>query len=263
MPSRYHRRTILRNSAAAAAALAVGAAAPSARAAAVRPSDEPPVPHVPGMRGDLKANEFWYQYDVRFLYDPLPEVSEAFARIAEALGPVEGGFYGAWAASRAAGTYPGGYVETIAATRAPLAVVSHHQVALMDEFYGRDPHGLVEAFTDFGQGLLYDPRRPDGQKVHLMDYTNGVDPPGGYHVWHSINRASMLLDIDTAKWRLLDPVVALAWAVQSIAKPAVDSPDNPPLSPRMLARLRAQWLTRTPAQLDTAYDSIPYPPEIQ
>jgi len=117
----------------------------------------------------------------------------------------------------------------------------------------------VSAFIDFGQGVLYDPRRPEGQKVHLMDYTNDVEPPGGYHVWHSINRAMMLLDIDALRWRLIDPLVGLTWAVQSIAKPAMDSPDNPRLDPRLLLRLQLQWLPRTPTQLDTAFDSIPYP----
>jgi hypothetical protein len=112
---------------------------------------------------------------------------------------------------------------------------------------------------DFGQGVLYDPRRPEGQKVHLMDYTNDVEPPGGYHVWHSINRAMMLLDIDAVRWRLIDPLVGLGWAVQSIAKPAMDSPDNPRLDPRLLARLAVQWLPRSPAQLDVEFDSIPYP----
>jgi hypothetical protein len=72
----------------------------------------------------------------------------------------------------------------------------------------------------------------------------------------------MFLGVDVLRWQRLDPVVALAWAVQSIAEPLADAEDNPRLDRRLLGRLRRQWLTRTPVQLDVAYDSIPYPPGI-
>jgi hypothetical protein len=263
------RRSVLRTTAAAAvlgglgAALAPPSAASAAAAGPAQRHADPPIPDVPGMAGDPRANEFWYQYDARFLYDPGPEVAAAFQQIMEVLGPVEGGFYGAWATSRAEGTYPEGYVSVIAPAREPMAVISRLQLALIDEFYGRDHLRLIRAFMDFGQGVLYDPRRPTFQKVHMMDYTNNVDPPGGYHVWHAINRGLMLLDVDRRAWQRLDPLVGLTWAIQSIAKPLMDVPNNPRLDWRLLLRLSVEWLPRTPSQLDIAFDSIPYPEGIR
>jgi hypothetical protein len=39
----------------------------------------------------------------------------------------------------------------------------------------------------------------------------------------------MFLGVDALRWQRLDPVVALAWAVQSIAEPLADAEDNPRL----------------------------------
>ncbi|MFI5916402.1 hypothetical protein [Dactylosporangium sp. NPDC051541] len=262
MKSTYNRRHVLRAGLAGAAATVLAGALPGTAHAA--PAESGPVlPGVPGMLGNRKYNEFWYQYDERFWYHPSPEAVAAFKQISEALGgKADGSFYGAWKDTRAAGTYPQAYLDIVAPAREPLATISRLQLNLFDEFFRYDPIGLVNAFVDFGQGVLYDPRREVGYKLHIMDYEPGVRPAVGYHVWHSIIQAMSLLDIDRLRWRLIDPVIGLGWAVQSIAQPAIDATDNPRLSARRIADLERRWLPRTTAQLDTAFDSFPYPSDI-
>ncbi len=85
------------------------------------------------------------------------------------------------------------------------------------------------------------------------------NPPIGYHVWHVYLRAMMFLDIDWRRWRELDPMIAYAWALQSVAKPDPNKV-NLPLPHKTVSRLAAAWLPRTPEQLDVAFQSFPYPP---
>ena len=99
---------------------------------------------------------------------------------------------------------------------APLKTLSKLQLDNFDRFYRHDDEGLTSAFAAFGQGILFDPRRaPDESEVHTM---NG-NPPNGYHFWHAIQRAQMLLDIDRRRWARINPMLGFAWALQSIAKP--------------------------------------------
>jgi hypothetical protein len=68
------------------------------------------------------------------------------------------------------------------------------------------------------------------------------NPPIGYHRWHAIVRATIMVGIDAQRWTEIDRYVALAWAIQSEAKPVRDT-----------------WLRRDLDELDAALDSFPYP----
>ncbi|MEA2195019.1 MAG: hypothetical protein QOG42_1453, partial [Solirubrobacteraceae bacterium] len=115
---------------------------------------------------------------------------------------------------------------------------------------------------EFGQGLNFDDRRPDGDKVHKMD-TGGPDrPPQAYHPWHAFMRAVVLLGADEQRWLALNRNLALAWAIQNEAKPADDEPANPPLPQERLDALREAWLALDVEQLDAAFDNDPLPPDL-
>lgn len=43
-------------------------------------------------------------------------------------------------------------------------MLSRNQRAVFDQYYGHDPRGLVFAFQEFGQGTLFDPRRPAARR---------------------------------------------------------------------------------------------------
>lgn len=253
------RRKVLRLSLAAAAGAAVASQVASG-ATARSGGAGPEIPEVPGMTGDPRANEFWYQMDERFFFNPAPEVVDAFIAFSTAIGGYNR-IWDLWRQSRQEGTYPGSFHSLVAPTRDALSYISGEEIKLYHEFYPELRWGhrgrLVKAFVQFGEGTLFDPRRPAGMEVHTMDPSDG-GPPKNYHRWYALLQARRLLGVDTGFWRKIDNLIGLAWAIQSIARPAMDRP-NPPLPPRVVAREKRIWLLRTHAELDTAFEQFPYP----
>ncbi|GAA4548845.1 hypothetical protein GCM10023192_69380 [Amycolatopsis samaneae] len=235
--------------------LGAGLAGTPAVAAPVASDDCSPFPPVPGMTGDRRANEFWYQYDEKFQYHPKPEIIAAFGTCLQLFGSFAK-FIDAWRASRKSRDYPQDFVALAAQGKEPLAVISRAQLDHIDEYYGHNRRGLVSAFADIGQGCLYDPRRGPGERAHMMGTGN---PTSAWHQWHVITRSMMFLGIDTDRWTGLLSLIGYGWAVQTIADPKVDA-HNPRLPDETLSRLARVWLSKTPADLDTDFDSYPYPP---
>ncbi|MFJ1841911.1 MULTISPECIES: hypothetical protein [unclassified Streptomyces] len=263
------RRQVLRTSAGAAVLAGLGTAATATAASAataspaapsasrrITPKDGPEIPTVPGMNGDPRSNEFWYVFDQELWYHRTPEVIAANEKLGEVLGEdPEVAIVQAYLAHRSAGTYPSGFRTLVTPLKDALTVLSDAQWSVIDRYYPRtDPAGLTKAFADFGQGVLYDPRLSEGQRSHTM---NG-NPPVGFHAWHCYLRAMQLLGIDSRRWAPIDPLIGLSWEIQSIVKPKPDV-IYPPMAPGQLRTLTAKWLSRSPAQVDTAFETFPYP----
>ncbi|MGW1546981.1 hypothetical protein [Streptomyces sp. NPDC002346] len=254
------RRQVLRTSAGAllVAGLATVGTATTASAAPVRPksADYPEIPNVPGMNGDPRSNEFWYVFDQELWYHRTPEVIAANEKLGEVLGEdPEVAIIQAYLAHRSAGTYPSGFRTLVTPLKEALTVLSDAQWSVIDRYYPHtDLAGLIKAFADFGQGVLYDPRLSEGQRSHTM---NG-NPPVGFHAWHCYLRAMQLLGIDSRRWAVIDPLIGLSWEIQSIVKPKPDV-IYPPLDAKVLRRLTAKWLSRSPGECDTAFETFPYP----
>jgi hypothetical protein len=88
-----------------------------------------------------------------------------------------------------------------------------------------------------------------------MDVQDASSPPIGYHRWHASIRVIQLLNIgDPAWWERLDSLVALAWGIQSFAKPRQQMTANPALGESDLQQLRNAWLPLTPDRRDRQYD---------
>ncbi|APU19561.1 hypothetical protein [Actinoalloteichus sp. GBA129-24] len=216
------------------------------------------LPPVPGMSGDRRANEMWYQFDDITLYHRIPEVEQAFVEMHAVFGD---GFvkliYDTWLELSASPGYSAEFAEFVAPIRAPLQALSRVQLGVFDAFYHPQSPRLIDAFSFFGQGLLFDPRRAEFElEVHMME----GDPTLSYHLWHGFLRAMMVLDIDRARWARIDPLIGLAWALQSIAEPEARE-INPPLPRETVGRLRRIWLPRTSRQTDEAFRAWPYPAE--
>jgi hypothetical protein len=263
MTANLSRRRVLGGVLGASAILGAGLVSRPTPAAAAQVAGgacpDPVVPVVPGMSGDPRANQLWYEFDEVTFYNASPEFKQALAAVGTALGSpdVEQGIGDLYINTRKAGTYPKAFVAPLAPVRKQLELVSSVQTSVFDTYYGCDPQGLVSAMGDFGQGILYDPRRPAGAKVHMM----GGNPPLGYHVWHAFDRVFAFLGIDAAHWNRFDPLVAFGWAVQSTAKPVTDA-HNPALPKAQLHALADQYLRMSPGQIDQAFMSVPYPPGI-
>ncbi|MFD9904080.1 hypothetical protein [Streptomyces sp. NPDC059063] len=255
------RRQVLRAcvGAVAVAGLAAGSVVP-ARAAtstsAGRVSDLPPVP---GMLGDRRANEVWYQLDEVALYRASPELLAAYRAIGVHVGgSIERGFRTVWQEMSKSPEYPGNFQAFMAPIEGPLRVVSGMQLGVFDSLYRAYDPRLVAAFAYFGQGVLYDPRRESVRSpVHTMDSPPG-SAPVAYHTWHAYMRAMMLLGIDRPRWVAFAPLNAYAWALQSVAKPSTQTP-SPPLPRETVLRFAASWLPRGPGRLDADFQSFPYP----
>ena len=73
---------------------------------------------------------------------------------------------------------------------------------------------------------------------------------------------------DAAYWLQINRYVGLAWAIQSIAGPKEDvpgggNPKNPRLEDTILKSQRERWFDLTFDELDVAFDSEPFPPDIE
>jgi hypothetical protein len=200
--------------------------------------------------------EFWFEFDNTF--NPgFGQVDDAILEAYTATG-APFGITGLWRQHRAAGTYPLGFAAAMRPTAASLLILAELQLEIIDRHFGGDAAAEQAAFEEFGQGLHFDPRRPAGDKVHKMDRR----PDGatsGYHNWHAFIRAAVLVGADAHRWLTVDREVGLAWAIQTAAMPREDATDNPPLPEARLAALRQVWLSMTETELDTAFDSRPFP----
>ena len=214
-------------------------------------------PPVPGMLGDRRANEMWYVLDERTYYHPAPEVVDAYGAVGALVGG-ENPFFGMWdrwLELSAQPDYPRNFAAFVAPVKPALTLLSRLQLGTFDEFYPPNSRGFVDALAWFAQGVLFDPRRPPADAVHTM----GALPY--YHSWHAYLRAMMFLDISRDRWARIDPVVGFAWAVQSVAKPALDHV-NPALPTHTVLRLAASWLPRSPERLDHDFRSSPEPSQL-
>lgn len=199
--------------------------------------------------------EFWYAFDEAFLNRPTQEVRRLYTEIR---GP--GTVLTWWRQSRSAGTYPASFADAARAVFPAFLRLAELQFEVMQQHFPDDMDSLRLAFEDFGQGVLFDDRRLPTNKIHKMDIGGPLVPPVGYHRWHANIRAAVLAGADISRWLELNRFVGLAWAIQSIAKPVEDAPDNPALPASTLEGLRDIWLGMNADELDSAFDSVPYPP---
>lgn len=205
------------------------------------------------------AMEFWFEFDN--VFNPsFGQVSDGVLDAYDATG-APFGIAAKWRRHRADGTYPDGFREDMDANRDALLLLADTQLEVIDRHFAGDTAAEQSAFEEFGQGVLFDDRRPVGDKIHKMDTGGPADPPSGYHNWHAFIRAAVLVGADADRWLGIDRCVGLAWGVQSVAKPVEDATDNPRLDDATLQKLRDVWLSLDADGLDTAFDSEPLPPE--
>jgi hypothetical protein len=199
--------------------------------------------------------EFWYELDDHFLFnaDAHPEILEAYGVI-----QMPDGITNLRVEHRTNGTYPEGFIEAVTPMREALELLSREQLKFFDRHIA-DPATMQRAFEEFGQGVHFDERREPGTRIHMMDASGPTNPAVGYHRWHAIIRAQIELGIDAERWTEIDRYVGLAWAVQSEAQPVQGEAANPGLPGGRVAELAERWLARTPEQIDSAFDSVPYP----
>ncbi len=226
---------------------------------AVAAPPEPAGGAAPGGGGDTDAEaakaakaamDFWFDFDNSFADAPTLEAVRAMS----ALGTMDT-LADQFVQRVGEGTVATAFRDDVAPLRPALTTLSRLQLAVFDAHFTGDDARRRVAFEHFGQGDLFDERRP-GNEVHMMD--TGALPPIGYRRWWAIIRAMVVLGIDADRWRSIGAHVALAWAVQSEARPRQNR-HNTPLPAARLATLRTVWLARTEDEIDAAFASGPIP----
>ncbi len=214
-------------------------------------------------RNNALAIRFWTEFDNNFHYSIPPEINRAYGMVF--LDNFTGGIdmdviYNSWSDYRSIAKYPEGFKKAFEPLKEHIFYLAERQIDIIRNNFQNDTLLLQRAFEDFGQGILYNANRP-GDSIHKMDDLRG--PPVGYHRWHAFIRAAVLLGGDTNIWLHIDRCVGLAWAIQSEAQITQNSPDNPGLENARLEQLRSSWLQLNFDDLDTAFDSFPFPQQIQ
>jgi hypothetical protein len=201
------------------------------------------------------VNEFWFELDDRFLFHPTPEIRGAYQTIR-----MPDGITNLRLEHR---QDPAGFEAAVTPMRDALALLSKLQLEIFDAHLGTDLDATRQAFEEFAQGIHFDDRRPPMMRVHMMDASGPLNPAVGFHRWHAIIRAQVVLGIDADRWTEIDRCLGLAWAIQSEAQPVQGTAANPPLDPARVATLRDRWMARTPEEIDEAFDSVPYPADAE
>ena len=158
--------------------------------------------------------------------------------------------------TRTAGTYPAAFRQKFLARLEDWKTIAKLQTDMIGALLDKDWSNIQAAFEDFGQGTLFDndPRRDDGNRIHMMDGQVGAQLVG-YHRWHAAIRVIQLLDIgDNAWWENLDRILGLTWALPSFARPRQLNIPNPRLTDADLGDLRTAWLGLVPDRRDRQYD---------
>lgn len=212
------------------------------------------------------ANNFWFDFDNRFRYEPTIEVAESYSKMGGLTFPID-----EFRKTRAAGTWPKSFIaEFQGAKGTAVGFLTAQQEIMFNEHFTGDSafESMTNTFVEFGTGLLTDERRDTSKYfdnvIHSMDGSIS-NPPVGYHRWHGVIRVYTLLNgITDGLWLNVDRCVALAWAIQSELKPLGISSDgkNPntkSIAPTKLDELKSLYLNMTFEQLDEAFDSAPYP----
>jgi hypothetical protein len=209
------------------------------------------------------GREFWYDFDNQALWRRTPEFSDALKRAYFDQGLTFDSLVDEFRASFARPDHPRQFADRIANSRSGFLDLAKLQLAVIDRHL-QDNLDIQQAFQDFGQGVLYDDRkpRPPGFHVHMMD----GDPSNwvGWQRWHASLRAEQELGADRGRWLHVNCCIGLAWSIQTEAKPVQDSQNNPSLAAQRVEELATAWMQLDTATLDWAFATHPLvPPSIQ
>lgn len=210
--------------------------------------------------GRARAIAFWFDFDLAYN----PGFGQVRQEVLQAYTAIRGPDFprARWREHRLRGTYPEGFIRDVTPMKDALLFLAIGQLEIIHRHFQGDADAERSAFEDFGQGVLFDDRRPAGEKIHKMDVGGPDNPPIGYHRWHGFIRAVELVGGDAERWLMVNRNVGLAWAIQSEARPQEDRPDNPGLPSDRLAALREEWTAMSFDELDAAFDHDPFPPGV-
>jgi hypothetical protein len=207
------------------------------------------------------AIDFWYDFDLLFN----PKFGKTPDSIREAYF-FESGLMYYWLADREKiKEYPANFIARIKSSQDivnSIELLAENHLNKIEKI--DNVESMEEAFTYFGEGVLYDgylddethqPRRPADERVHMMD-----DIHFGFPRWHVFCRSAVFLGQDEKTWLKIDRLVATAYAVhmkldprQSVPPDGKD-PKNPE-HPDLVKEVVQAFKSSSFAQLDNQFDT--------
>jgi hypothetical protein len=212
------------------------------------------------------AMDFWYEYDDYFLFHAPMEIQSALQKV-----DPYGQLVELFRVHVQNNTLDTEFKSAIQENKEYLRLLSSNVIRIIDKFFDGKNDLQQKAFELFAQGLLFDngvddkgqPRRPSGDKIHMMD-SNVL----GYVVWHAFMRAVNLLDLDTDKdtWLQLDRHIGLGAAILSRLikegrgpQQSDDPNTNKPIEDEMISELRKTWLDLNYKDIDSKITQLEQP----
>lgn len=209
--------------------------------------------------------DFWYNFDILFnmKFGQVPAVIlNAYKHVLN--------LPSKWLILRSSDieNYPNNFIEWIINSSniiKALKVVSECQVKeynkLIDQSGNKEL--LIKAFASFGQGLLYDdnfvensnqPRRPDDEKIHMMDNVYL-----GYPRWYIYCRAAVIAGQDQEYWTDIGRFATLAYTLHLRLEPRQSVNGEDPKNKEdetAVSDLLTQVKNANFDQLDSLYDNL-------
>jgi hypothetical protein len=203
------------------------------------------------------AIDFWYEFDDFFLFRSPSDIRVAIGK----LNPY-GRLLDLFFHYQRKGEIKTGFKAEFENIKDSIKLLADNNLRIIDQHFKDNIELEQNAYELFAQGLLFDnalgdnglPRRPEGDKIHMMD--SGIV---GYIVWHAFIRITILLELggNSERWLQIDRHLALAAAILSAliksGKPPIQSDDpshNKPIEPSLLNELRRHWLQLSFEELD-------------
>jgi hypothetical protein len=209
--------------------------------------------------------DFWYRFDL--LFNPtFGQVSEDVLEAYDSILNLPA----LWLSDRSSNDgrdYPSNFSrrildnEEIADSLNLLANYQFNEYNKLIEMSG-DKTNLQRAFEFFGQGILFDncldeitqqPRRPNNEKVHMMDIANV-----GYPRWYVFCRSAVIAGLDSDFWTIIARLVAVAFSLHSSLNPVQsvngEDPQNKS-SPLLAKKYLAQFRKSDLISLDKLFDN--------
>jgi hypothetical protein len=206
--------------------------------------------------------DFWYEFDL--FYNPgfgqtPPDIREAYR--------FESGLLPNWLIDHSQANiknYPANFMNRINESSTlinSIKLIATTQSNMLNEKL-EDNELLQKAFEYFGQGVLFDnaldqitqlPRRPNGDKIHMMDTLHY-----GYPRWHVFCRSAVFVGNDKDAWLKIDRFVALGYELHKKLRPKTDQdgkdPQNPE-HPEQVEELLPVIMAEDFDQLDKRFDN--------
>jgi hypothetical protein len=206
--------------------------------------------------------DFWYEFDL--FYNPgfgqtPPDIREAYR--------FESGLLPNWLIDHSQANiknYPANFMNRINESSTlinSIKLIATTQSNMLNEKL-EDNDLLQKAFEYFGQGVLFDnaldqitqlPRRPNGDKIHMMDTLHY-----GYPRWHVFCRSAVFVGNDKDAWLKIDRLVALGYELHKKLRPKTDQdgkdPQNPE-HPEQVEELLPVIMAEDFDQLDKRFDN--------